>query len=76
MDYDTYTSPSASRNASAEMLRIWSPRHKFQTWRRIWLAVAEARQACGSPTGNDQIVASGALWWLGTPLRRQGLIVR
>ena len=39
---DTYTSPLATRNASPEMLRIWSPRHKFNTWRRIWLAVAEA----------------------------------
>ncbi len=41
--YDTYTSPLAERNASAEMLRLWSPRHKFNTWRRIWLAVAEAQ---------------------------------
>ncbi len=41
--HDTYTSPLASRNASPEMLRIWSPRHKFNTWRRIWLAVAEAQ---------------------------------
>ncbi len=40
---DTYTSPLASRNASPEMLRIWSPRHKFNTWRRIWLAIAEAQ---------------------------------
>jgi hypothetical protein len=22
---------------------LWSPRHKFNTWRRIWLAVAEAQ---------------------------------
>ncbi|MEZ6172526.1 MAG: lyase family protein [Phycisphaerales bacterium] len=40
---DTYTSPLASRNASPQMLRLWSPRHKFNTWRRIWLAVAEAQ---------------------------------
>lgn len=40
---DTYTSPLATRNASEEMLRLWSPRHKFNTWRRIWLAVAEAQ---------------------------------
>lgn len=36
---DTYTSPLAERNASPEMLRLWSARHKFNTWRRIWLAV-------------------------------------
>ncbi|GIW74053.1 MAG: adenylosuccinate lyase [Phycisphaerales bacterium] len=41
--YDTYASPLALRNASAEMLRIWSPRQKFDTWRRIWLAVAQAQ---------------------------------
>ncbi len=41
--YDTYTSPLASRNASPEMLRLWSARHKFNTWRRIWLAIAEAQ---------------------------------
>ncbi len=40
--YETYTSPLATRNASPEMLRLWSARHKFNTWRRIWLAVAEA----------------------------------
>ncbi|MEO0511441.1 MAG: adenylosuccinate lyase [Planctomycetota bacterium] len=42
--HDTYTSPLAARNASPEMLRIWSPRHKFNTWRRVWLAIAEAQQ--------------------------------
>ena len=53
--HDTYTSPLASRNASPEMLRIWSPRHKFTTWRRIWLAVAEAQQACGLDISEEQI---------------------
>ncbi len=41
--HDTYTSPLASRNASPAMLKLWSARHKFNTWRRIWLAVAEAQ---------------------------------
>lgn len=41
--HDTYTSPLASRNASEQMLRLWSPRHKFNTWRRIWLAIAQAQ---------------------------------
>lgn len=53
--HDTYTSPLASRNASPEMLRIWSARHKFNTWRRIWLAVAEAQQACGLDISDEQI---------------------
>jgi adenylosuccinate lyase len=53
--YDTYSSPLASRNASADMLRIWSPRHKFNTWRRIWLAVAEAQHELGLPVSKEQV---------------------
>jgi len=53
--HDTYTSPLAARNASPEMCKIWSPRHKFTTWRKIWLAVAEAQQACGLDITDEQI---------------------
>jgi len=53
--YDTYSSPLAERNASAEMLRLWSPRHKFNTWRRIWLAVAEAQHELGLPVSKEQV---------------------
>ena len=53
--YDTYTSPLAARNASPEMLRLWSPRHKFNTWRRIWLAVAEAQHELGLPVSKEQV---------------------
>jgi len=53
--YDTYTSPLTERNASPEMLRLWSPRHKFQTWRRIWLAVAEAQHELGLPVTKEQV---------------------
>ncbi len=53
--YDTYTSPLATRNASAQMLRLWSPRHKFNTWRRIWLAVAEAQYELGLPVSKEQV---------------------
>src|SRR5688572_11564423 len=53
--YDTYTSPLAARNASEEMLRLWSPRHKFNTWRRIWLAVAEAQHELGLPVTKEQV---------------------
>tara|TARA_A100001391_G_scaffold55975_1_gene34228 strand:+ start:513 stop:2147 length:1635 start_codon:yes stop_codon:yes gene_type:complete len=53
--HDTYTSPLAARNASPEMCKIWSPRHKFTTWRKIWLAVAEAQQACGLEITDEQL---------------------
>lgn len=57
--YDTYTSPLATRNASEAMLRLWSPRHKFNTWRRIWLAHAQALHE--TMTGHDErpLVSSG-----------------
>ena len=53
--YDTYTSPLATRNASEQMLRLWSPRHKFNTWRKIWLAVAEAQHELGLPVSKEQV---------------------
>lgn len=53
--YDTYSSPLASRNASEAMLRLWSPRHKFNTWRRVWLAVAEAQHEMGLPVSKEQV---------------------
>ena len=55
MSYDTYASPLASRNASKQMLELWSPRHKFNTWRRIWLAVAEAQHEMGLPVTKEQV---------------------
>jgi adenylosuccinate lyase len=55
MPYDTYTSPLAARNASPQMLALWSPRHKFNTWRRIWLAVAEAQHELGLPVTQEQV---------------------
>ncbi len=55
MSYDTYTSPLATRNASEQMLRLWSPRHKFNTWRKIWLAVAAAQHELGLPVSKEQV---------------------
>lgn len=37
------------------MQSIWSPRRKFETWRRIWLALAEAQQEMGLPVTRAQI---------------------
>ena len=53
--YDTFVSPLATRNASEEMLRLWSVRHRFNTWRRIWLAVAEAQHELGLPVTKEQV---------------------
>ena len=55
--YDTYSSPLASRNASRQMLALWSPRHKFNTWRRIWLAVAQAQHELTTDWGTTPATA-------------------
>ena len=52
---DRYQSPLASRNASDEMQAIWSPRRKFTTWRRLWLALAEAQHELGLPVTAAQV---------------------
>ena len=44
---DTYESPLAARNASREMLRIFSPAYKFGLWRRLWLELARAQRELG-----------------------------
>src|SRR3954471_14246374 len=44
---DTYESPLAARNASKEMLRLFSPQHKFSLWRKLWLELARQERALG-----------------------------
>lgn len=46
-NHDRYESPLATRNASPEMQAVWSSQRKFSTWRRLWLALAEAEQQLG-----------------------------
>jgi adenylosuccinate lyase len=43
----SYQSPLGARYASAAMQRLWSTRSRAATWRRIWLALAEAERALG-----------------------------
>lgn len=52
---ETYVSPLASRNASPAMQRIWSPAAKFTTWRKLWLALAEAQQELGLDISDGQL---------------------
>ena len=54
---DRYVSPLASRNASAEMQAVWSPRRKFVTWRKLWLALAEAEAELGLGIDEGQLSA-------------------
>ena len=40
---DAYDNPLIGRYASKEMSERWGPLRKFRTWRRLWLALAEAQ---------------------------------
>ena len=42
MRKDIYESPLSSRYASEYMLHLFSPDMRFQTWRRLWVALARA----------------------------------
>jgi adenylosuccinate lyase len=52
---DIYENPLISRYASRDMLALFSPDRKFQTWRRLWLALARAERALGLPISEAQI---------------------
>ena len=44
---DVYDNPLIGRYASREMAERWGPLRKFRTWRRLWLALAEAEAELG-----------------------------
>ncbi len=52
---DAYVNPLTERYASAEMSRIFSPGAKFETWRRLWLWLAEEERRLGLPVSDDAI---------------------
>ncbi len=54
-EYLGYISPLASRNASEEMQRLFSPQVKFSTWRKLWVVLAEAERELGLPISAEAI---------------------
>lgn len=46
-DSTVYDNPLVTRYASREMARLWGPQRKFSTWRRLWVALAEAEHELG-----------------------------
>jgi len=55
MRTDGYLNPLTERYASAEMSAIFSPAFKFQTWRRLWLWLAEEEQRLGLPVPDEAV---------------------
>ena len=53
--YENYDNPLIARYASREMCRLWGPQRKFSTWRKLWVALAEAEAELGLPISQSQI---------------------
>src|SRR3954471_22143625 len=58
--HETYENPLISRYASREMAMLWGDQRKFSTWRRLWVALAEAEAELGLPVTAEQIAELGA----------------
>ncbi|MDF2537809.1 MAG: adenylosuccinate lyase [Herbinix sp.] len=55
MQNDKYMSPLSERYAGKEMQYIFSPDMKFKTWRKLWIALAEAEKELGLNITEEQI---------------------
>lgn len=51
-----YAHPLTGRYASRDMQAVFSPAHRYGTWRRIWLALAEAQQETGLAIPDETLV--------------------
>ena len=52
---NVYESPFNTRYASKEMQELFSPDMKFKTWRKLWIALAEAEKELGLDITDEQI---------------------
>jgi adenylosuccinate lyase len=55
--HEIYENPLIKRYAGRRMARLWSAQTKFSTWRRLWVALAEAERALGLNITEAQIAA-------------------
>ncbi|HLU47325.1 MAG TPA: lyase family protein, partial [Planctomycetota bacterium] len=52
---ESYRDPLVERYASREMLEIFSAGHRYRTWRRLWLALAECEHELGLEITREQV---------------------
>ncbi len=52
---DVYVTPLVERFATKEMATLWGAQRKFSTWRKCWVALAEAEKELGLPITDEQI---------------------
>lgn len=49
------SNPLYDRYASREMAAIFSPEHRYRTWRRIWITLAETQKELGLDVTDEQL---------------------
>ncbi|MDY7009358.1 MAG: adenylosuccinate lyase [Planctomycetota bacterium] len=54
-DHIEYESPLTKRYAGPEMRELFGAQRKFSTWRRLWLALAQAQRKLGLNISDEQI---------------------
>lgn len=57
MSHDEYQNPLITRYASKDLVRLWSPQSIHSTWRRLWIALAEAEHELGLAVSAEQVAA-------------------
>ena len=55
VSHDVYENPLIKRYASKPMAELWSEQRKHSTWRRLWVALAEAERELGIEISEAQI---------------------
>jgi len=58
--HEIYDNPLISRYASSTMCRLWSKQRIHSTWRKLWVALAEAEHELGLPITKAQIAELNA----------------
>ncbi len=53
--HDGYISPFSLRYAGRRMQQLFSQRHRIETWRRLWVILAESEMELGLPISREQV---------------------
>ena len=57
---DRYETPFTARYSSPEMSRLFSANMRYETWRKLWLALATAERELGLPITEGQLAEMAA----------------
>jgi adenylosuccinate lyase len=55
LNFDQYQNPLITRYASKDLVQLWSPQSIHSTWRRLWVALAQAEHELGLDISAEQV---------------------